>query len=85
LQPHHFDETVEVHLHAGLVAVGDGIDHTRLIGLFAHDRAGGGVEFRIHRHEMLAVGESGQRDFSAVGDGARQFKDHVDLPSLGSS
>src|SRR6056297_1628128 len=58
-QPQRLDPAIEVHLHAGLVAFADGVDHARRLGLLAQDGAERGVHLGVHRDEMLAALDRG--------------------------
>ena len=78
LDPDAFDEAVQVHHHAGLIAVGAGVDHAGFVGVELEQRAQGAVEFGIHQHQMFAVAHGLQRHARGVFDGAGHFDDGIE-------
>ena len=58
LDPDALDEAVQVHHHAGLVAVGAGQHHARAVGVGLQDRPDRAVDLGVHQHHMLAVRDS---------------------------
>lgn len=73
-----FDEAVQVHHHAGLVAVGGGQHHAGAVCIGLENRANGAVDLGIHQHHMLAVGDGFKRHMRGMLDGAGDFDDGVD-------
>ena len=58
LDPDALDEAIQVHHHAGLVAVGAGQHHARAVGVGLQDRPDRAVDLGVHQHHMLAVRDS---------------------------
>ena len=72
-----FDEAVEVHHHAGLVAVGAGQNHPRAVGIGLEDGPQGAVKLGVHQHHMLAVGDGSHRHMGCIFDGAGDLDDGI--------
>ena len=53
---------IEVHLHAGLVAIDHGEDHTGLACLLVQDGPHRGIDLGVHEHHVLAVGDGLEGD-----------------------
>ena len=79
-----FHEPVEVHHHAGLVAVDIGVDDAGAIGLDLQDRAECPVELGIHQHDVLAGCDAGEDRRQRILDGARRLEEDVDALRLGN-
>ena len=55
LHPNPFDESVQIHDDAGLVAIDVGQNHASLIGINLENRAHRAVQLGIHHDHMFAV------------------------------
>ena len=78
VQPMPVDEPVEVHDHAGLVAVDVAVEHAGRIGLGLQQRPDGAVELRVHEQHVLAVIDRVEHDPRAVLDRAGDLENDVD-------
>ena len=70
VKPEPFDPAIEIHLHAGLVAIAGRKNDAVLLGVDLQDRSDRRVDFGIHQHDVFAVLEGFEHDMGAELDRA---------------
>ena len=82
-EPDADDVPVEVHLHAGLVAVARRVDDAVPVGVLLEDRPQRALELGVHADHVLPLLEGAHRHPGAVLDGAGHLDQAVDALRVG--
>src|SRR6185503_10535663 len=77
------DPPKQIHLDSGFISVASGENHTVLGGVGLEDRPDGGIDFRIHEHDILFVLECFERHLGSELDGAGNVHQDINVLRAG--